>query len=336
MTAMPNKTVTILAAILLLSGNSLYGQTGWTVPGDCSKIYPDTEKLEKNIRTLCSKAVAGSARDESGANATAAFIEKEMAGYRLMKFGGSYRQSFDTGYSKGVNVVGMLEGYRSVANNRYIIVGTHYDNLGIIDGKLYPGADSNASGVTAMLEMAGALRAQRKTGILYNTNVIFVAFDKFLDGRLGSSAFWDVIRDGHLIDQVSHNAITPDRIMLMIDIDQIGCTLVPVNKDRKDYIIALGEHSLPANKKGVLKKCNDFYGIGLDISDSYYGSENFTKAFYRLGDQRLFVDRGIPVIFFTSGITDNNNTPNDKPETIDSETLRKRIILMFRFLEKMM
>ena len=80
----------------------------------------------------------------------------------------------------------------------------------------------------------------------------------------------------------------------------------------------------------------DIYGIDMDIDLTYYGSKDFTRMFYRLSDQRVFIDNGIPAVLFTSGITMNTNKTRDTAQTIDLEILRKRILLMYHWLEKML
>jgi hypothetical protein len=86
----------------------------------------------------------------------------------------------------------------------------------------------------------------------------------------------------------------------------------------------------------MLEICNRMFAIDMEIDLTYYGSKNFTRMFYRLSDQRVFVDNGIPAVFFTSGITMNTNKTRDNAQTIDTEILRKRIFLMYHWLEKML
>lgn len=334
---MSNKYFITAVLTVTLAASQALAQSAWTTGRNSVENYPSVEALTYDINTLCSRENAEAGRDAYGMTPNTSFIGSKMAEAELMPLiGKSYIQSFTTpGGKKGCNVVGMLEGFRRTGPKRYIVVGAHYDNLGIINGSFYPGADSNASGVAALLEIANSFRQQRTNFQLYSGNIVFVAFDRFMDGRAGSQALWDAMFNGDIIDPVSHTAITPNRVIAMVDLDQIGCTLVPVKKDVENYIIALGEKSLPESKKGVLSRCNDFYGCGLEISDTYYGSERFTKSFYALGDRRIFINEGIPTMFFTSGITDNNNRVSDTPETINAEVLRKRAILIFRFIEKL-
>ena len=236
----------------------------------------------------------------------------------------------------GRNIIGMLPGSKATSRDRYVIVGAHYDHLGIIDGKMYPGADSNASGVAAMTSLAEMFGSMRKMGKIFNSHIIFVAFDAKEFDLKGSDALWNMIEYGRLRNPLNGDAITKDKITLMVNVDQIGSSLAPVNEERKDYMIMLGTASLKRDKRDLLQRCNIEDGIGMDISLDYYGSENFTKIFYRLSDQRIFIDNGIPAVLFTSGITMNTNKTRDNAQTIDSEILRKRIFLMYHWLEKML
>ena len=95
------------------------------------------------------------------------------------------------------NVLGMIEGKNK---NEYVIVGAHYDHLGIdpmLDGdQIYNGADDNASGVSAVLQIARAFLA---TGQQPMRNVIFAFWDGEEKGLLGSRAF---VQSFPQIDQV--------------------------------------------------------------------------------------------------------------------------------------
>ena len=122
----------------------------------------------------------------------------------------------------------------------------------------------------------------------------------------------------------------------MVNIDQIGSTMSPLNDGRKDFIIMLGGKSFRNSCDNLLSNVNSMYDINMDLGFTYYGSENFTKMFYRLSDQRVFVDNRIPAILFTSGITMNTNKTWDKVGTLDMDVLQKRIYLMYHWVEKML
>ena len=78
------------------------------------------------------------------------------------------------------------------------------------------------------------------------------------------------------------------------------------------------------------------HDINLDLCLSYYGSETFTRVFYRLSDQKVFVDNGIPAVLFTSGITMNTNKTRDTAASLDMNILKKRVTLIYHWLESML
>ena len=295
------------------------------------------DKLRDQISYLCDDLLEGRAAGSHGNAIAAVHLQQEFERIGLLRMEDSYSFPIYLGDGKiGRNVIGMLPGSRNFKRDRYVIVGAHYDNLGILDGRVYPGADSNASGVAAMLNIADMMTAIRNLGKSHDSNIIFVAFDGKEHNMAGSKALWRLIENGWLKDPQSGEPITRDEVALMINIDQIGCTLSPLKSGRKDYIIMLGSNSLKPIKRDMLGICNRMFAIDMEIDLTYYGSENFTRMFYRLSDQRIFVDNGIPSVLFTSGITLNTNKTRDTEDTIDHEILQKRIFLMYHWLEKML
>ena len=162
------------------------------------------------------------------------------------------------------------------------------------------------------------------------------AFDAKEMGMSGSESLWKLIEYGLLKDPVSGESISKDKISLMVNLDQLGSSLAPITRGRGDYLLMLGNESLPKDKRFNLEACNMMHDIGLDLCLSYYGSKTFTDVFYRLSDQRVFVDNGIPAVFFTSGITMNTNKTRDTAENLDYQVLPKRIELIYHWIESML
>ena len=309
----------------------------WQKERETAKSIVACDSLHSGIAFLSDPICEGRAPGTDGSLEAADWICRQFEYAGLQQFGSSWKKSFHIGHNlKGRNVIGFLAGSKSIPCNRYIIVGAHYDHLGTIDGKLYPGADANASGVVTMTSLAKMYGAMRKMGKILESNIIFVAFDSREPEHKGSKSLWNLIDYEKLIDPVTGQTITKDKITLMVNIDQIGCTLSPVREDRPDYLIMLGTNSLKSTQRNHLRNANIETGIGLDLCLDYYGSANFTKVFYRLSDQRIFVDNKIPAVLFTSGITMNNNKTWDTVDTIDLPVLQKRIYLIFHWLEKML
>jgi Zn-dependent M28 family amino/carboxypeptidase len=308
----------------------------WGKERETAKKAVTAEKLEREISFLTDSICQGRASGTSGSVEAAMWIRRQFKEAGLIKMTDSWTQGFSIRHDiKGRNVIGMLPGAKSIPYDRYIIVGAHYDHLGFLDGKFYPGADSNASGVVAMTNLAEMFGKMRKMGKIFRCNIIFVAFDAKEYDLRGSQALWDMIEYERLVNPLTGKTITKDKVDLMVNIDQIGSSLAPVNKGRPDYMIMLGTSSLPKAKRNLLENCNRDESIEMDISLDYYGSTNFTNIFYKLSDQKVFVENRKPAVLFTSGITMNNNKTWDRTENLNLDVLRKRIWLMFHWLEKM-
>ena len=185
------------------------------------------------------------------------------------------------------------------------VVVAAYDGIGLHDGQLYPGADSNASGVAALLALAERLRGKE--------NLVFVFTDARNVGGRGAKALLKLLKGR--------------RISLLVNLDIVGSSLAPVDEYWRDYLIALGAERW----KQSFERCNA--GIGLHLYYDYYRSRNFTSLFYRkMGDQAAFVADGVPAILFTSGITANTNKASDSPETLDYGVFSRRVEFISRFL----
>ena len=321
---------------LLLCVNA-HASDSWSKEREKAKSLITQEKLGREVSFLTDSICQGRASGTKGNLEAAMWIRRKFEEAGLIGMTDSWTQGFSIKNGiRGHNVIGMLPGSNSIPCDRYVIIGAHFDHLGMLDGKMYPGADSNASGVTAMTSLAEMFGAMRQMGKIYGSNIIFVAFDAKEFDLKGSSALWDMIEYGRLRNPLTGEAVTKDKISLMVNIDQIGSSLAPIRDERKDYIIMLGTSSLKKDRRELLHRCNIEEGIGMDISLDYYGSENFTKIFYTLSDQKVFVEHKLPAVLFTSGITMNNNKTWDRTDNLDLEIYLKRIRLMYHWIEKML
>ena len=113
------------------------------------------------------------------------------------------------------NVIGFIEGNDPLLKNEYIVLGAHYDHLGMGGGPssksdkigIHHGADDNASGTSALLEIGEKLMAQKSE---LKRSILLVAFGAEEQGLLGSKYFTD-------------NPVVPlSQIKLMINMDMVG------------------------------------------------------------------------------------------------------------------
>ena len=323
------------AALLVCTAAS--GQS-WITLHKPARSLVTPEKLEKEISFLSDPICQGRRTGTTGNIEAAAWIARKYKDTGLMPFDDSWSKTVKADDGKPChNIMGFMSGSIKKGHPaRYAIIGAHYDHLGILEGKLYPGADSNASGVVALTSLAEMFTMTRSIGISFDCNLIFVAFDGKEKGLAGSNGLWEMISEGRLKDPVTGTVISRDKIAMMVNIDQIGSTLSPLNKNREDYIIMLGGHSITKSDMYMLETCNKNYDLNMDVGLSYYGSANFTKLFYRMSDQRVFVDNRIPSVMFTSGITMNNNKTWDEPSSLDMDVLQKRIYLIYHWIDKVL
>lgn len=293
-----------------------------------------TDRMRIQLEFLTDSICGGRATGSKGACETAFWLKRRMVKIGMMPMmEEGYVHGFDTEIgARGHNVIGMLPGGKE-GNDSYVIVTAHYDGLGKLDGKMYPGADSNASGVVCMLSAAEMLKKMKSFKTNYKRNYIFVGLDAKGMGMAGAYSLWDMIEQGMLTDPLTGRAVTPEKIALVINIDQIGSTMSPLKKGYVQYLIVLGlESNDPMRAK--LTKCNLRYNIGIDLGFSYYGSKDFTELFlHKVSEQKVFLEHGVPAVLLTSGLTMNNNKTYDNIESLNMRVLHRRTMLLFHWLE---
>lgn len=292
-------------------------------------------KLYRQVEFLSDSICGGRATGTRGSVETAFWIARRFGQLGLLPFSGNFTKHFYGPF--GRNMLGMIPGNSSGKNDSYVIVMAHYDGLGTLGGRLYPGADSNASGVVAMVSVAEMFSSMRMLGRAYDSNVIFAALDAKSSSMKGSRALWDMIEQERLADPVSGTVITADKIRMVVNIDQIGGTSSRLKSGREDFIIMLGRDNIDKKYYTTLSWSNNRYGTGLELGYDYFGSKEFSEVFYRrVCDQKVFVENKIPSVLFTSGITMNNNKPYDTVDSLNMTVFKKRIWLIFHWIEEIL
>lgn len=286
------------------------------------------EKLRAQVEFLCDSICGGRATGTVGCSEASSWLIRH---FRNLDMSPRVYSFTTAGGKRGRNVVGMIPG---AGKSSYIIIVAHYDGLGRLGGRLYPGADSDCSGVAAMLGVATMTREMARIGKVWRKNILFVALDGKNAGLSGSKALWDMLKAGTIKNPLTGEGIREDQVSLMVNIDQIGSTLSPIRKGRQDYLIMLSAANADYLRSS-LRGANQMYRLGMDLGMDYYGSRDFTRMFYeRVSDQRPFVENGRKAVMFTSGITMNNNKVYDSPHTLDYTILKKRIWLIFHWMER--
>lgn len=333
-----NSVKLLLCSILVLATCFTAGAQGdWKRENDRALALITHEGLHREISFLTDSICNGRGTGTAGASEAAFWIKRKFQKAGLLPATEGFASHFTTPTGAcGHNILGMIPGALSQPRDRYIIVGAHYDHLGVLNDRIFPGADANASGTVVLTTLADIFGEMKQQGKVYDSNILFVAFDAKEMGMSGSASLWKLIEYGILKDPLTGKSITKDKITAMVNIDQVGSSLSPINRNREDYLLMLGTHSLPSSKRMNLEACNMLHDINLDLCLSYYGSKTFTDVFYGLSDQKVFVENRIPAVFFTSGITMNTNKTRDVVENLNIDVLQKRIRLIYFWIESML
>lgn len=288
------------------------------------------ERLRSGVEFLCDSLCQGRGIGTPGNVEAGFWIARRMEQAGLMPFGGKWSQSFRVDGLAGHNIIGFYPGENTGPDAKYIIIAAHYDNFGVIKDNWYPGADSNASGVVALLSLADMLERMKDLGRRFGKSVIFVAFDGTVRNNAGAKKLVSQLNLGNLKDPVTGKYIYMKDIGTMVNLDILGSSNPPSKSLREDYLLMLSGRQLVSQ----LITANYNPGLGLDLCFDYFGSADFTRAFYRhIGDQKFFLDYpSIRTVLFTSGITMNTNRQTDTTETLDYPVLRRRILLIYYWL----
>ena len=301
---------------------------GYIISARNAEPIATEEGLRARVEFLSDSLLSGRASGTPGSIHAQACIAREFAAADLLPANGTWYRGFRTiSGAHAHNVLGFLPG----SGDKYVIVAAHYDHIGTLSGTMYPGADSNASGVAALLTLARMFQKLKELGKTYSSTLIFVALDGKEQSLGGANHLWSEIAGGRIIDPVRGVPIRPEDVDRMVNIDQVGGTEAPIHAGRPDFLMMLCE---PENgRRDALLIANQSPEVNLDLGFDYYGSKDFTRVFFRsISDQKPFLDHGIPSVMFTSGITLRNNKVTDDADSLDYGILRRRVLAMFYYL----
>jgi aminopeptidase YwaD len=213
---------------------------------------------------------------------------------------------------KSANVVGVLAGSDPQLASEYVIIGAHYDHLGLggpeslaanPEGQIHHGADDNASGTTGLLELARVLSAERGK---IKRSIVFVAFSGEELGLLGSGAY-------------TKNPVVPlASTVAMLNMDMIG-------RLRKGGLFIGGVGTSPVWKP-LLEKLNGAAQPSASAAGNGSGGRfqlSFGEDGFGPSDHQSFYVRDLPVLFFFTGTHDDYHKPSDTADKINTEGLKQ-------------
>ena len=219
---------------------------------------------------------------------------------------------------QGRNVLGWLRAGK-VPTPQVVIVGAHIDHLG--EGShssslardderegVHWGADDNASGVGAMLEIAqwlATLKAQGKFDS--NRDILFAAWSGEEDGLIGSSHFVKTFRRGATTETASPHADSASlypTVAACVNLDMVG------RLDKRLILQGVGSSSL---WRSEIERRNAGLGIPIALQDDSYIPT----------DASVFFTRGVPILSAFTGSHEEYHTPRDTPDKLNYDGAAK-------------
>ncbi len=212
------------------------------------------------------------------------------------------------------NVLGFIEGTKFP--EEILVISAHYDHLGIIDGKVYNGADDDGTGTSAILEISEAFAKAKKDGKGPKRSILFLAVSGEEKGLLGS-------------DYYTTNPVYPlENTIADLNIDMIGRVDEPHSTDAgQNYIYLIGSDKLSSELHSISEMSNKKYGK-MDL-DYTFNDPSDPNQFYYRSDHYNFAKNNIPVIFYFNGVHEDYHKETDEISKINFDLLNKRTQLVF-------
>ncbi len=205
------------------------------------------------------------------------------------------------------NIIAVLPGKDKHLRHEYILVGAHYDHLGMGGEKsgsrrpdtlgVHPGADDNASGDAVILELA---RHFKKTGS--PRSIVFAFFGAEEQGIVGSKSFVEWMK--HADDRRRNLPADLKGIVAMVNLDMVG--------RMRDSSLSVSGTGTSTEFKSMAEAASERTGLHITCTPDGYGPS----------DQASFVAAEIPVFNLTTGGHMEYHTPDDVPSTLNYDGMQ--------------
>lgn len=288
------------------SNAKIHGAAGVILVNDVANHPGDADQLEK-FGTADGPSDAGIAfvqvKEEriaswfTGAGKKIETIEAEIdkdLKPESFAFPDSLRVNAELDVERVVKTVRNVAGYLPGETDEYIVIGAHYDHLGLggqfslapsMTGTVHPGADDNASGTAGVIEMARWFAGQPKG----KRGILFLTFAGEELGLLGSAYY------------VAHPELPLDKAVAMLNMDMIGRV-----QNGKVYIGGVASGS---SFRAMLDRITPKYQLKIDYA-AIPGSDG--------SDHTSFLIGRVPALFFFSGLHSDYHKPSDTPDKINA------------------
>ena len=266
--------------------------------------------MKEQVAYLSSAMLEGRKAGSEGEKEAAKYMSDILSSYGVDLLSdpegdlfGLRQESGDTLRSR--NVIGFIPGYDPALRDHYIVIGARLDNMGcsdiMVNGEkrqtIYYGANGNASGLAILAQLARKLKTN---SVLLRRSVIIAAFGSSLD--MGAGAWYFLNR----------SFAGADKIDAMINLDMLGTgssgfyAYTASNRDLDAIITRLSGTLQPVQPKLV----------SLEPVNS---------------DHRVFYDRQIPAVFFTTGMYPEYNSDRDTASVLEYDDMERELEYIYNF-----
>lgn len=266
--------------------------------------------MKEHVAYLSSAMLEGRKAGSEGEKEAAKYMSDILSSYGIDLLSGQEgdlfglrQESGDTLRSR--NVIGFIPGYDPALREHYIVIGARLDNMGcsdiMVNGEkrqtVYYGANGNASGLAMLAQLARKLKTN---SVLLRRSVIIAAFGSSLD--MGAGAWYFLNR----------SFAGADKIDAMINLDMLGTgssgfyAYTASNRDLDAIITRLSGTLQP-----VLPRI-----VSLEPVNS---------------DHRVFYDRQIPAVFFTTGMYPEYNSDRDTASVLEYDDMERELEYIYNF-----
>ena len=294
-----------------------------TITNSLSSKYANTitaSEMKTDLYIYASDEFEGRDTGEPGQKKAVEFLKNEYQKMGIPSAFGTdnYFQNIPADYFEGKskndseNVLAFIKG--SEKPEEILVLSAHLDHIGKHDGEIYSGADDDGSGTVALLEMAEAFYKAKIDGNGPKRSILILHVTGEEKGLFGSRYY-------------AENPVFPlKNTIANINVDMIG-RVDPEHEKTPNYIYVIGADRLSTGLDASVTKANTkLTDFKLDYK---YNDRNDPQRIYYRSDHYNFAKKGVPAVFFFSGIHEDYHQPTDTPDKIDYPLMTKRTKLIF-------
>jgi hypothetical protein len=218
-----------------------------------------------------------------------------------------------------LNAIAVLEGSDPALRSETVLLTAHYDHLGLQNGRVYPGANDNASGSVAVLELA---RRFAQAGARPKRTLVFAIFGSEEELMLGSYYY------------VQHPLRPLDRTRAVLNLDMIGRNeahipqsegVIEIPADTSNSMNLIGGFYSP-DLVATLRRANRTAGLTLDTK---FDRDHTLNTLFRC-DHLPFLLAGVPAVWIFGGFHPGYHEPIDTMDRLNYAKMAKAIELAHR------